>query len=341
MPATPEHARPAVLARYPAAATAGVSWAPLGGGGGFSGASVWRGDGPGGRPVLALKAWAPGGVTSGRLAAVHALVRRAADLAFVPGVIATRDTSTVVVEGGRVWEMAQWAPGVADFHARPTAARLAAACAAVALVHRAWAPISPTFAPCPGVRRRLRVLADFDAARGVIARPAALGHAGLDGAARRAADAVARAAAATRARLIPWENRPVEVRPCVCDVWHDHVLFTGDAVTGLIDFGAAKDDHPAVDLARLLGDLVGDHDARFAAGIDAYRAAGGSPGVTAGFARFLDRTGVVCSAAVWLLRLLVEHRICPDPAAVAARLDRLTARIPARPSLFPSGHDPG
>ena len=96
-----------------------------------------------------------------------------------------------------------------------------------------------------------------------------------------------------------------------------------------------------IDLARHLGELVGDDDRGFAAGVSAYRAAGGSPGVTAGFARLLDRTGVVCAAAVWLLRLLVERRVYPDPAAVAARIDRLTARISVRPSLFTSGHDPG
>ena len=48
-------------------------------------------------------------------------------------------------------------------------------------------------------------------------------------------------------------HRPVPFNLCIGDVWHDHILFEGDAVTGMIDFAAAKVDHVAADLARLLG----------------------------------------------------------------------------------------
>jgi hypothetical protein len=57
-------------------------------------------------------------------------------------------------------------------------------------------------------------------------------------------------------RLAPWCHRPVPLQPCLCDSWHDHVLFESDAVTGLIDYGSAKIDHVAVDLARMLGSLM-------------------------------------------------------------------------------------
>src|SRR5437763_1299451 len=66
---------------------------------------------------------------------------------------------------------------------------------------------------------------------------------------RRALDARPVHVAASTAALTPWADRPVPVQPCLCDVWHDHVLYTGDAVTGLIDYGEVKPDHPAVDLA--------------------------------------------------------------------------------------------
>ncbi len=114
---------------------------------------------------------------------------------------------------------------------------------------------------------------------------------------------------------------------CLCDVWSAHVLFTGDAVTGIIDYGAVKPDSPAVDLARLLGSYVGDDDARFALGLDAYRAAGGTLDVPDEFVRLLDRTGVVCGVLTWLRRLLVEKRSYPDPQAVADRMNALLDRV--------------
>jgi homoserine kinase type II len=109
-------------------------------------------------------------------------------------------------------------------------------------------------------------------------------------------------------------------------VWHDHVLFTGNAVTGIIDYGAMKEDHVAIDLARLIGDLVENDDVAFAAGLAAYRSAGGRLEAPPEFVRLLDRTGVVCGVVTWLLRLAKPQAAWP-PRAVAERLTRLTARL--------------
>jgi hypothetical protein len=142
---------------------------------------------------------------------------------------------------------------------------------------------------------------------------------------------LARLAPSAERALRVWANRPVPVQPCLCDVWHDHVLFTADAVTGVIDFGAMKTDHVGVDLARLLGSLVGDDDARFAAGLRAYRDAGGVLDVPDGFVRLLDRTGAVCAVAFWLRKL--ERGPVPNPEAVAARLRELAGRLEAMPGF--------
>jgi hypothetical protein len=123
------------------------------------------------------------------------------------------------------------------------------------------------------------------------------------------------------------DTQAVPVQPCLCDVRGSHVLFTGDSVTGIVDYGAVKDDHVAVDLARLLGDLVEDNEERFAAGLGAYRAAGGELDVPGGFVRLLDRTGAVCGAINWLLRLCDEGYDHPDPATVATRIDGLVRRV--------------
>jgi Ser/Thr protein kinase RdoA (MazF antagonist) len=297
-------APPLVLARYPAA-LAGLAWSPHPATG-FSGAVVWRGD-LAGHPAFALKAWPPG-YPPDRLADIHRLMTDArvrAGLAFVPAVVPALSGATVVEHAGRAWDVTAWMPGAADYRAAPSAAKLAAACAALAALHRAWAPPSPspTLAPCSGVLRRLAVLADFA------------------GSSHRTPDLPARVLAATAA-LKPWAARPVPVQPCLCDVWHDHVLFTGDAVTGLIDYGEVKPDHPAVDLARLLGDLVGDDEEMFRRGLDAYRAAGGLA-VDAEFTRLLDRTGVVCAVIHWVKELSAGTAPPGAEERLARQLDRL------------------
>lgn len=305
-----------VLARY-GAAVGGLRWVPVGGG--FSGAAVWRGDDDRG-PVLALKAW-PAGTTADRLAGVHRMMTRAVHLPFVPVVVPALDGPTAVVAGGRVWDLCRWMPGAADFHSNPTPARLANACAALAQLHCAWRPVIPMRARCPAVRRRLDLLARWRELS------ASQSHPALNEPLRRAWQVVSASADHAERSLREADVRPVAVQPCLCDVWGEHLLFTGDDVTGVIDYGAAKDDHVSVDLARLLGDLVGDDDSRFAAGLAAYRAAGGELDVPDAFVRLLDRTGAVCGLITWLLRLCDAGYRHPDPAAVAARVGKLVARV--------------
>ncbi len=305
----------AVLRRY-GPVVAGLRWSPVAGGG-FSGAAVWRGDETAG-PVLALKAYPPTGMTADRLARTHGWQDRVATLPFVPSLARTTDGATFTEHAGRLWEVSRWMPGVADFRERPSPVRVANACATLAALPRFWPPVPPP-APAPGVLSRLRVLADF--------RSANVGTGG-NALLERGREQVRRLTPAAEAALLPWANRPLTLRPCLCDVWHDHVLFTGDAVSGVIDYGAMKVDHVAVDPARLLGSLVPDDPAAFAAGLAAYRAAGGPLDVPDDFVRLLARTGDVCAVAVWLLRLNGG----PVAPPVAARLAALVARLSSLPA---------
>jgi hypothetical protein len=322
-----EPVRGAVLAQYGAPAES-LRWALISGG--FSGAHVWRGDDPTGGPVAVLKAWPPERMTAQRLVEIHSRMVQAGQLPFIPTVERALDGHSVVVAAGRAWDLCRWMPG-SDYHTAPSPARLANACTALAQIHAAWRPAAPVLAPSSAVRRRLKQIARWRAsalsveslptADPVLEAPFRLGWR----VARAAVDAAER-------RLREWDEWPVFVQPCLCDVWGAHVLFSGDVVTGVIDYGSVKLDHVAVDLARLLGDLVEDDEPAFAAGLDAYRAAGGALEVPEVFVRMLDRTGVVCGVLTWLSRLGGDtyHQ---DPAAVAARLSRLAARVER---LFPA-----
>src|SRR5262249_37077732 len=239
-----------VLARYPAPLRGPL--AALGNRAGFSGARLWRLHAQGGD--LSLRAW-PAGEPAARVLARHALMKAARDrgLAFVPAVVAASDGVTAVEEDGRVWELQEWLPGRADYRDAPSPERLGSACAALADLHRAWQPDRVAYALCPAVIRRLEAVRAWEDLRSAgWAPPARLGEEQRRLAAR--AWGLARSLVPqVPAALGPWARRDVPVQPCLCDVWHDHLLFTGEELTGLVDYGSVKTDNVAADLARMVG----------------------------------------------------------------------------------------
>src|SRR5262249_29100154 len=111
------------------------------------------------------------------------------------------------------------------------------------------------------------------------------------------------------------------LQPCLCDPWHDHYLFDGERLTGLIDYGAVQPDSPAVDVARTLGSLVEDDEAAWQTGLSAYRAVRPFSLQDEAIARLLDRTGVILSTAQWLMRLFDSREPVADSATLARRLE--------------------
>jgi homoserine kinase type II len=308
--------------------TPGTVLTSLGNAGGFSGARLWRVGSAGGH--CCLRAWPPGAATSDRLEVIHRLMHqgRASGLSFIPRPHLTPDGRTWVEHAGRLWELTTWLPGRADFHQRPTGPRLQAACRALARLHLAWCG-EGGHGNCPAVRRRLESFAAWTAVVRAGWRPefTATGLDPVGGWAERAWKLVNRHDRRVMDRLTPWTGRCFPLQPCLCDVWHDHVLFEGDRVTGLVDYGGVKTDHVAVDLARLLGSLVGDDPAMREAGLGAYAAVRPLTEEEYALVSVLDETGTLLGAANWLRWLFHESREYPDPAAVARRLAALVQRL--------------
>jgi len=123
-----------------------------------------------------------------------------------------------------------------------------------------------------------------------------------------------------------WEENHFQAW-CLSDVWHDHLLFEGEQLTGLIDYGEIKLDHRAVDLARMLGSLVSDNDDRWEEGLQAYRTVLPLTERDAALSRVLDRTGVVLGASNWLRWLYYDRRQFDNLDAVARRLTELVERM--------------
>ncbi len=327
-PSPSDQAAREVLARYPAFLRQSVPVA-LGNRGGFSGARLWRVEA--GVGAFCLRAWPPHEALP-RVHYRHALTARARShrLHFVPAVLPALDGGTAVGHAGRWWEVEEWMPGRADYHERPSRPRLEEACRALARLHGAWEKLAePAPAPCPAVARRLECLREWREllAAGWHPLTAADKTDPLRPLAERAWRLVGRRAGEVPGRLRPWAARPWRLQPCLCDVWHDHLLYEGERLTGLVDYGAVKVDHPAADLARLLGSLVADDAAGWSAGLAAYRAVRPLAEDEAGLARALDETGAMLGVVNWLRWLYAERREFDDRPAAGRRLAVLVERI--------------
>jgi Ser/Thr protein kinase RdoA (MazF antagonist) len=287
--------------------------------GGFSGALVWRLTTPAGE--FCLRAATPS-EAEGHLRQRHELMARAreAGLPFVPAVLPTREGATVYHHGGRCWELMGWMPGRADFHSFPTKARLRAAASALARLHRSWQPPSVLLGPCPAVSRRLT------ASRRDTAGPTPA-HPLLDDLLARTRRSLSRWRPEAIRLLAGWQDRAWALQPCLRDVWHDHLLFEGDGLTGLVDYAGAGPDSVAADLGRMLGSLVGDNDAEWRTALEAYREHAPLTEDQERLARVLDRTGVIGGLGNWLRWLSAPGGAVPDVSLGARRLEELLRRV--------------
>jgi homoserine kinase type II len=303
---------------------------PIGNRGGFSGAALWRVEAGG--QAFCLRAWPPGRCDAARLDFIHRVMRhaRAAGLPFVPAVIAAADGRDHVKHADRLWELTEWLPGRADFLERPSPKRFQAAGTALARLHAAWERLAGAASGvCPALSRRLAAAVEWQSLRraGWHPRWGAGEPDPVRPVAQRAWQLIDRRVDAVAERLRPWSARHWRLQPCHCDVWHGNLLFEGDDLTGLVDYGAAKVDHPAVDVARLFGSLAPDDAGAWQTGLRAYRAVRGLSEEEATFALALDETGAVIGVATWLRWLYEEFRPFRDRSAVAARLGILVSRL--------------
>jgi len=120
------------------------------------------------------------------------------------------------------------------------------------------------------------------------------------------------------------------LQPAIRDIHRDHVLFTGDEVTGLIDFGAMRIDTPLTDVARLVGSLAGDDREARQFAFDAYAAVRPLSAADRRMIGLLDESGLVLGALNWLIWLYVERRDMGPMEPIVRRLDEMLQRLESR-----------
>jgi Ser/Thr protein kinase RdoA (MazF antagonist) len=318
-----------VLAAYGPSLTP-LSTECLDGAGGFSGARLWRLTTSTG--LLCLRRWPPEHPTLERLTWIHSVLRAAAANGFpqVPVPLAATNGATWVRHDGTLWELSPWLAGKADYSSHPTPGRLSAAMQALAAFHRSVEGFSRRIsAASPGIERRVQQLGRL--VNGEFARLAAAVSANscpqLDDSARRVLEQFPRIAAPTLQSLQLAAKQPVELQPVIRDIWHDHVLFEVDQVSGIVDFGAMQVDSVAGDIARLLGSLVADDAAGWQIGLAAYESIRSLSLREHGLLPTFDRSGVLLGAINWLTWIYLEKRKFSDLRAVRSRLEAAIGRL--------------
>jgi Ser/Thr protein kinase RdoA (MazF antagonist) len=313
---------------------------PLAGSGGFSGSLLWRIQAAAGD--YCLRRWPVEHPTPERLRLFHSVLTQvtASGIAFVPAPVWTAAGETFIEADGHFWELTPWMPGKADYQANPSRARLAAAFDSLGRFHTAsqqpplplgegWGEGLRSFAPAPAFLERRQLaetllggeLRQLESAVRYVHLPA------IDDRARRVLQLAPIRLAALHADLAGASATALPLQPAIRDIHHEHVLFTNDEVTGIVDFGALRIDTPLTDVARLVGSLAGDDVTARSLALDAYHAQRPLSESDRRLIDLLDASGLVLGALNWIRWLYVERREFGDMGRVVCRLDELIARL--------------
>jgi Ser/Thr protein kinase RdoA (MazF antagonist) len=306
--------------------------APLVETGGFSGARLWRLDSPYG--PLCLRRWPPGHPDQQRLEFIQAVLWHVDQEGFrqIPLPLETQHRHGYVQYAGHLWELTHWLSGTADYRQRPSTARLENALSALARFHVAAATFPlPESGPVasPGILERVVRLRELMNGRIDSLRLATRNGAWPELAARgrELVELFSSAAPGVMSLLESAAQLRVGLQPCIRDIWHAHVLFEGDEVSGIVDFGSMRPGNVAADVARLLGSLACDDAADWEHGLRAYQTVRRLSDDELRLAAAFDRSTVLMGGLQWLEWLYLEERVFSDPAGVLARVNEFVARL--------------
>ncbi len=300
--------------------------------GGFSGALLWRLESI--RGPLCLRCWPVGHPSQDRLKFIQAVLWHVDQEGFhhisVP--LDTRHGHGYVLHAGHLWELAPWLPGAADYHQNPSPDRLGNALRALAEFHKAAAsfPLPETGpAPSPGIlERRERLAALVGGGLDELRAKARGGN--WPELAARAQDLIllaSRAIPKVQPLLDSAATVRVELMPCIRDIWSAHVLFVGDRVSGMVDFGSMRPENVAADVARLLGSLAGDDAQARQRGLKAYQEVRRLSEAELSVMNAFDASTVLMGGLQWLQWTYLEGRVFDDRTAVISRVDELASRL--------------
>lgn len=307
----------------PRSQVAGIRpWAGMG----FSGARIWKVQL--GTDYFCLRCWGTTRLTREQLLWQHRVLLNARVCSFVPIPVRTLQGETLVSEAGTEWEMTPWMPGVADFNERPSLDRLRSALAAVQEFHQATGggarvtghsetaaqralQIERLAQRWPELSARLKSSVNSEDYELIV----------------KANHHVEHLLPQARSFVLADGGRPHQLQPVIRDLWHDHLLFTDEKLTGLVDYGAMQMDRVECDWARCLGSLrmqgfIPWQDAR-----DVMNALPGLPHLDWALINWLHLTGTILGWLNWCQWLFLEGQQFAQSEKARARMEALVCQL--------------
>jgi homoserine kinase type II len=149
----------------------------------------------------------------------------------------------------------------------------------------------------------------------------------IEAKAKRLIPLASAAAGPAHALLSQAADTLAQLQPCIGDVWHDNVLFQGDRVSGLVDFGTLRPDTVAADVARLLGSMAGDDSRKWKIGLQAYESARELSQDEMLMVRAFDSSTVLMAGLNWIDWIYCQGRTFENREAIPGRLDEILRRL--------------
>jgi homoserine kinase type II len=314
-----------VLEQYPAIARPSEPPEPLGNAGGLSGCRLWRY--PSGQGRLVARVWPVDGPPRGTIEQIHRWLLEAKDLGLVPIPLAGLEGRTLQEHGGRLWEVAPWLEGK-PAPIPPSAIHLRTGLAALAAFHQRLHQ-ERTLGQSLGLQSRLREIEAL-LGSGFTVLERSLSTFPVDPCATLAKRwlELSRRTAPRLIEPLRWSSScVVPLQPCLRDMRPEHLLFEGDRVTGLVDFGAMAIESVAADLARLLSEWLGPDRAARAEALEAYAAIRPLDESELALIEAFETSGALLGAGHWIRWHFIEGRLFDDPGVVERGIARGLERL--------------
>lgn len=323
-----------VLANY-----AGFSMIPrssiesLGGAGGYSGALFWKI--ANGNSQLCLRRWPKTHPDRQRLNWIHTILRSVAEagINFIPTPIVANSGESIVEHNGYFFELAPWLYGKATYESEPCHEKLDSAMTGLGKFHLAirqsLVPLCRHQVPPSLNNRRQRLkqlqkeLPQIRLAMETESNPRLASIAKLG---KTLCDNFELLSGLIERQLSQSMQLNVIVQPVIRDVWHDHMLFDENRLSGIVDFGAMNLDTVSADLSRLCGSFLGDDREGWSQALKFYGKQIELSEAEKGLIEIYDRSSVLMSGLNWIDWIFVEKRQFADLGSIEIRLRKNLTR---------------